>query len=145
MTAQNVTLPVGGPAGSTSPVVEGMPGVGGATRQVVSAADYPVIPIALANNAVATGGAAVVVATGPINGGYIANPLSPYAQNLSPSAPENLYLDMVATPGATDALAFGTTILLVPGQDFMLPALAAGVVVRVNAATSGHRFAGALW
>lgn len=137
---QDVTLPVAGPAGTVSPVVEGIVGTGGATRQVVSAADYPVTPRALLADAIVTGGTAIVVATGPINGGWVTNPASSTDQGIS--AAENAYLDMVGTPVL---VGNGTTETLYPGQNFTLPALAAGVDVMLNAATAGHSFSGEVW
>lgn len=99
-------------------------------------------PAALLANTVATGATAVIVATGPINGGYVTNPYAAASQGLGSA--ENLYIDMVGTPGHTDATAFGTTFALLPGQTFNLPTLASGVNVRVNAATSGHQFSGVI-
>ena len=52
---------------------------------------------------------------------------------------------MVGTPGSTDATANGTTIVLAAGTSFTLPALATGVTVKANAATSGHKFTAIDW
>lgn len=86
---------------------------------------------------IATGGTSVVVASGPISGGYIANPASDAAQGVTA---ENLYVDPVGDPGATDADANGTTTALVPGQSYSIPPLPAGSSLRANAASSGHKF-----
>jgi|SRR6185312_4360267 len=104
---------------------------------------YNLLPRALALSVVATGGTAVVAITGPISGGYIANPPNAASQGIG--AAENLYVDMVGTPGSTDATGNGTTSVLGNGASFTLPALAAGVTVKVNAATSGHKFTGTVW
>jgi hypothetical protein len=78
------------------------------------------------------------VLTGPINGGYIVNPPSATSQGIGTA--ENLYLDFVNSPGSTDSTANGTSVLLAPGQTFSLFAIATGVLLRANAATSGHKF-----
>jgi hypothetical protein len=104
---------------------------------------YGFQPTALTASVVATGGVAVIAVTGSVNGGWISNPPSAAAQNLSET--ENLYVDMVSAPGATDATGNGTTQILVPGQSFTIPPLALGHYVYVNAATSGHRFSGEVW
>jgi len=100
-------------------------------------------PKAALATAIVTNGVAITVVTGPINGGFVANPLNAAAQGLG--AVENAYLDMVGTPGSTDATAIGTTYLLSPGQSFNLPALASGVNVKINAATAGHKFTVNVW
>jgi hypothetical protein len=102
-----------------------------------------VTPAAASASAIVAGGTAIVVATGPINGGYVTNPSNAASQGIG--AAENAYLDMVGTPGSTDSAANGTTVILQPGQTFALPALAAGVNVRVNAATSGHKLTAVVW
>ena len=98
-------------------------------------------PAAGTTATVATGGTAVTVATGPFNGGYVTNPLNTAAQGVTA---ENAYLDMVGTPGSTDANANGTTILLQAGQTFFLPC-AVSAVVKVNAASSGHKLTVVIW
>lgn len=100
-------------------------------------------PFAAPNAAVATGGTAVTVATGPIKGGFITNGANAASQCIG--AAENLYVDMVGTPGSTDANAKGTTVLLQNGQTFYLPPLVKGITVKVNAATSSHCFSVVLW
>ena len=91
----------------------------------------------------ATGTAAVVLCSGPINGGFVINPATAAAQGLA--ATENAYLDMVASPGNSDSTANGTTTLLQPGQSFTLPPLAAGVNVSANAPSSGHKLTVNIW
>ncbi len=105
--------------------------------------DVPRTPAAASASAIVTGGTAITVATGPINGGKLVNPLTAAAQGIALA--ENAYPDMVGVPGSTDAAANGTTYLLVPGQDFDIPALAAGVTLKINAATSGHKFSVEVW
>lgn len=102
-----------------------------------------VTPAAGTASAIVTGGTAVTMVTGPINGGYITNPINLAAQGIV--AAENAYLNMVATPGSTDANGNGTTVILAAGQTFTLPALAAGVLVKVNAATTGHKMTVVVW
>ena len=102
-----------------------------------------VTPKTAAATAIVTNNTAIIVVTGPINGGFVANPINAAAQGIG--AVENAYLDMVGVPGATDAAANGTTYLLSPGQSFTLPPLAAGVNVRVNAASAGHKFTVNVW
>jgi len=86
-----------------------------------------------------TGGTAIVVASGPISGGYVINPNPVAAQGIGGDVPENGYLDMTEPPGSTDSTASGTTSILFPGDRFDLPALNGGVSVYVNAASSGHK------
>lgn len=100
-------------------------------------------PSALVAKVVAQAGSAVILVVGPCNGGYVTNPPNAASQGLVST--ENLYVDMVAPPGATDALAFGTTTLLSPGQSFTIPALAAGVTLWANATTGGHQITGEVW
>jgi hypothetical protein len=103
----------------------------------------PFNPRALSNASVITGGVPVPAITGPINGGFITNPINSAAQGIV--AAENLYVDMVAAPGSTDAAGHNTTVILQSGQNFVLPPLAAGVNVWINAATSGHQITGEVW
>ena len=92
---------------------------------------------------VTTGGTAVTAITGPISGGYITNPSNTAGQGIS--ALENLYVDPVVAPALTDGTAVGTTTTLSPGQSYNLFSVATGVLVRVNAATSGHKFVIVVW
>jgi hypothetical protein len=103
----------------------------------------PKIPRALDLSTIVAGGTAVIAVTGPIYGGFLTNPVNAAAQGVATA--ENLYIDMVGVPGATDATANGTTVLLQPGQNFTFPWLAVGVLVRINAASSGHRVSGEVW
>jgi hypothetical protein len=100
-------------------------------------------PTAAAASVVTTGGTAVSVFPGPINGAVIINPPNATAQGVALA--ENLYVSMVNTPGSTDATANGTTIVLVPGASYTFPALATGVTVKANAASSGHKFTAIDW
>lgn len=92
---------------------------------------------------ITTGGTAVTVVTGPVNGGYIVNPANAASQAISGA--ENVYIDPVETPGSTDSAANGTTVLLQPGQNFLIPPLASGSVIKANAATSGHKLTVVVW
>ena len=87
---------------------------------------------------IVSNGVAIVVAQGPIAGGFVTNPANYEAQGLSVA--ENAYIDLVNVPGSTDAAGNNTTSILYPGDSFPLPALASGVLVRVNAASAGHKF-----
>lgn len=100
-------------------------------------------PVAGSTATVVTGGTAVTLVTGPIKGGYIVNPINLAAQGVA--AAENAYIDPVGAPGSTDTAGNGTTAILTPGQTYALPALATGVVVKGNAATSGHKLTVVVW
>jgi hypothetical protein len=139
-TPADVTLPVSGSPGTSNPNVEGIAGVAGATRQVVASLAYPTTPRALATYTVVTGGAAVTVVTGPITGGWLTNPLSASEQGIATA--ESLYLSQSTTPGL---VGNGAVANLYPGQNWTFGALDAGVTVMINAATSGHKFAGEVW
>jgi hypothetical protein len=102
-----------------------------------------VTPAALLTSEITTGGTAVTVITGPCRGGFITNPVVAAAQGLGST--ENLYLDMVNTPGSTGSAANGTATALQPGQSFTIPPLKTGVSVKVNAASPGHKLSGAVW
>lgn len=102
-----------------------------------------VTPKAGTASAIGTGGTAVTLITGPVNGGYIVNPANSSAQGIATA--ENAYIDMVGTPGSTDAAGNATTTILTPGQSFSIPALASGVLVKANAATTGHKFTVTVW
>lgn len=102
-----------------------------------------ITPAAGTASTVVTGGTAVTLVTGPIKGGYITNPINLASQGIA--AAENAYIDPVGVPGSTDANGNGTTVILTPGQTYSLPALATGVLVKGNAATSGHKFSIVVW
>jgi hypothetical protein len=105
--------------------------------------EQSVTPRAATTSTITTGGTAVTLFTGPINGGYVANPINAAAQGISVA--ENAYVDPVGTPGSTDAAANGTTMLLEPGQTFSLPVLGVGVNFKANAASSGHKLTVVVW
>lgn len=109
----------------------------GATEQV------QVTPAVGTASTITTGGTAVTVITGPILGGFVCNGSNAAIQGISTA--ESIYLDMVGTPGSTDAAANGTTSPIATGQCFTLTALATGVTVKVNAATSGHKLTVNKW
>lgn len=86
---------------------------------------------------IATGGQAVDAALGPAIGGYIVNPQLAADQGLS--TPEVLYVDAV-NPAMVGVTA--TCSAIQPGGRFKIPANFAGRAISVNAASSGHKFAG---
>jgi hypothetical protein len=100
-------------------------------------------PTAAAASVITTGGTAVTVFSGPINGGAIVNPANATAQGIATA--ESLYISLIGTPGSTDATANGTTIVLAAGASYAFPALATAVTVKANAATSGHKFTAFVW
>jgi hypothetical protein len=100
-------------------------------------------PVVAPVTVITTGGTAVTVLTGPISGGTISNPLTAAGEGVVVA--ENLYISFVGTPGSTDAAAHGGTLTLVPGAFYSLPALATGVTLKANAATSGHLFTAFSW
>ena len=102
-----------------------------------------IMPMVGVANEIAQGGTAVVLVSGPCNGGWITNPANAAAQGIVTA--ENCYIDMVNQPGSTDATAYGTTVLITPGQVFTIPAIAPGVVIWGNAATSGHKISLTVW
>lgn len=113
---------------------------------VVNSQSVPVLPFnprPLSNWQIVTGGIALPAVTGPLNGGFLTNPINSTAQGIA--AAENLYIDLVSPPGATDATGNNTTVIVQPGQNFVLPPLAAGVNVWINAATTGHKITGEVW
>lgn len=102
------------------------------------------VPAAGTNNTVAVGGTAVIALTGPLRSAYISNPLAALDQGIG--AAEVLYVDPVAVPGSAPGAGNGTTSTLQPGQSWTLPGpIPAGVVVRVNAATAGHKYNVVAW
>jgi hypothetical protein len=102
-----------------------------------------VAPRACGTTTLGVGGTAVTAVTGPANGGLIINPALAASQGIS--GIENAYVDMVGTPGSTDANATGTTISLLPGQSLGIPVIGATVVIRFNAATTGHKVQCEIW
>lgn len=102
-------------------------------------AQQPVAPRACALFTVTTGTTAVSPITGPVNGGYILNPLSATDQGIG--AAEVLYVDPVATATTTGN---GTNNTLQPGQVYNLVP-GSNQTVSVNAATSGHKFVCERW
>jgi hypothetical protein len=106
--------------------------------------DGGAFPQAALATVIATGGSAVIVAIGPLNGGFVYNPLTAAAQGIVTA--EGLNIDLTGPPGAGDAYGNGTTVTAVPGQTFTLPApLGANVQLWANAVTSGHKFSCVLW
>jgi hypothetical protein len=100
--------------------------------------------IASLANTITTGGTAVLIVQGPALGVLIQNPVSASTQGLTTA--ENLYVNIVnATPPSTDAAAFGSNYVLQPGDSMVLPSIASNIGIRVNAASSGHRFSANSW
>lgn len=102
-----------------------------------------VTPAAGTASSITTGGTAVTLVTCPCLGGFITNPPNLASQGIAGA--ENFYVDMVGTPGSTDANGNGTTVILQAGQTFYIPAAPTGVVVKGNAATSGHKVSVEKW
>jgi hypothetical protein len=100
----------------------------------------PVTPRPLANYIITVGGIAIIVAQGPISGGWIQNPFSAESQNIGEA--ESIFLSQSVVPGL---IGNGPVAELVPGQSFSLINLSGLVIVRVNAASSGHTIAGEIW
>jgi hypothetical protein len=92
-----------------------------------------VTPAAGTNAVITTGGTAVTLVTGPVNGGYICNPLTASDQNISTA--EVAYVNPVTTATANGR---GTNSALQPGQCFTVPPLKTGSNVSGIAATSSH-------
>jgi hypothetical protein len=88
------------------------------------------VPRALLTYNIVTGGTSVLVAQGPLSGGFITNPVA-----------GTLFLDMVGVPGIS---AVGTTVGLSQNQTFYIPPLNGNVFVRVNAAAA-QAFVGEIW
>lgn len=100
------------------------------------------VPAAGTANTIVNGGVAIIAAVGPLNGGYITNPLNAAAQGVTA---EDINIDMTGPPLAGDAFGFGTTVTIPAGSTFTIPAIAAGVNVWVNAVTAGHRITVVVW
>lgn len=90
----------------------------------------------LVSTTVERAGRPVVVAYGPMLGGFIMNPLSAEDQNLS--AAVNLYVSLVGDAGLN--VDDGTFVLL-PGQGYRIPANFTGRIT-VNSQANGHRISG---
>lgn len=135
----------GGPLPASCPGPSGGGAGGAVTQGTVPWVEQSqqITPATGTTATIVTGGTAVTLATGPINGGYVINPANAASQGIVTA--ENAYVDPVATPGSTDAAANGTTALLQAGQSFYLPPLVTGVLVKGNAGTSGHKLTVVTW
>lgn len=142
-TGTGIPAGTGSPAAPVSGTVTANQGTGGLSPWLVTSSASAVTPKAATATTIVTGGTAVTLVTGPINGGYIVNPINLASQGIA--AAENAYIDPVGTPGSTDTNGNGTTAILTPGQPYVLPALAAGALVKGNAATSGHKLTVVVW
>ena len=114
----------------------GAPGSGG----TVTANPPAVTPASGTASAIVTGGTAVTMVTGPVNGGYICNPLSASDQNIATA--EVAYINPVGTATTNGR---GNTATIQPGGCFNIPPLKTGSNVSVNAATSSHAFNVVVW
>ena len=76
------------------------------------------VPAAGTANTIVNGGVAIVAAIGPLNGGYITNPLNTAAQGVTA---EDINVDMTGPPLAGDAFGFGTTVTIPAGSTFTIP------------------------
>ena len=83
---------------------------------------------------VSTGGQPVIVAYGPVLGGFIVNPMTPIDQGIGTI--EILYVDVV---NPADTYETETTFAIQPGGLFTIPPNIT-TNVTVNAASSGHKF-----
>lgn len=93
----------------------------------------------LISNATAAANSAEVVARGPMQGGFIVNPL--YAADQGLAFAEPLYVDMVTEAGG---VANTTTSAIYPGGSFFfIPGFAGQISVR--AASANHRFSGVVY
>lgn len=91
----------------------------------------------LAVSEIVSGGHAVTPVYAGIAGGFIWNPQTPADQGISVIEP--IYINISGTAAVLTETP--TTVIVYPGQTFILPAkLVANV--SVNAATSGHKFGG---
>jgi hypothetical protein len=89
-------------------------------------------------------GVAVVAITGPVRGGFIVNPEALADQGIA--VLEQLYVDPVNMPGSAPGSGCGTCSAIDAGQTWSLPcAIPAGVAVRVNGASAGHKFTVVVW
>lgn len=114
----------------------------GSTYVASAQITQPIQPRVGTNVVITTGGTAVALVTGPVNGGYILNPPNTASQGVPA---ENLCVDPVTTPTAVDSTCNGTANLLSPGQPYSIPPLLPGAVIKGNAATSGHKVTVVVW
>jgi hypothetical protein len=96
-------------------------------------------PVACTASTIVTGGTAVTFITGPINGGYVKNPLTTTGQGVTA---ENGFISL---NGAATTTEGGLITAIEPGVTFSLPALASGKTVSVDAATTNHKFSCVVW
>jgi hypothetical protein len=88
---------------------------------------------------VPVGGVAIVSVYGPVQGGFLTNPVSAADQDI-PQA-EVLYVDVTGADATLGETA--TTVPIQPGGTFIIPNQTTSV--SVNAATSGHSFSGVVF
>jgi hypothetical protein len=119
-----------GTAGAPAGGILTVQGVAGG--QALPIAHAPVTPGAAANFVITSGGTAINLITGPVNGCYISNPLAASDQNIATA--EVAYVNPVTTAAANGR---GTNSALQPGQSWTCPP---GMTTSVSgiAATSGH-------
>lgn len=107
----------------------------GTTPWITQPQPEPVTSVAGDAHAIVTGGTAVALIVGPINSGYVMNPLSNVDQGIT-SAAEVAWVNEVTTAGT---VGNNTNCTLQPGQTYTLPPGFTGTL-SANAATSGHAF-----
>jgi hypothetical protein len=98
-----------------------------------------ITPVAGLVTTIVVGGTAAIVFPAGIYGGYIVNPIFDADQNVSAEA---LYVDPV---GSCPLNGYGSVSRIEPGGVWTVPAPNSSLPVRVNAATSGHRFTAVYW
>jgi hypothetical protein len=107
----------------------------------VTAAPPALTPSAATASAIVSGGNATTFVTGPVNGGYICNPLLATDQNIATA--ETLYLNPVTTATANGR---GTNSALAPGAPcYTVPPLKAGSNISAIAATTLHAANVVVW
>lgn len=104
-----------------------------------AAAQVSVTPRAGDTVTIVTGGTAVTVVSGPMNGCYIVNPLSATDQGIA--AAEAVYINPVGTATTTGN---GSNTAVQPGQTYNCIPASLGPV-SANAATSGHKLVVVRW
>ena len=102
-------------------------------------ATQTIVPRAGTTATIVTGGSAVTLLTGPVNGCYVTNPLLAADQGIVTAEPA--YVDPVNTAGTAGN---GTTSALQPGQSWACVPQSY-IPVTANAATSGHKLTVVIW
>jgi hypothetical protein len=140
--AQDTTTIAGsapGTAGTPSANVVTVQGAASMTKLLVTPDAATSTPAAATASAIVTGGTAVTLITGPVNGCYVTNPLTLADENIA--AAEVAYVNPVTTATANGR---GTNSALQPGQTFTCPP---GMTTNLSAiaATTAHAFNVVKW